>query len=69
MGSGYAIDLSPDGTGRSWFGGAEITLPDGTVLHPGTVVDTDDFPGLEAAIAAKAAVLKDERADAPLRMK
>jgi hypothetical protein len=48
---------------------AEIVLPDGTVLKPGRIVETDDFPGLEAAIKAKAAVLKDERADEPLRTK
>jgi len=49
---------------------AEVTLPDGTVLRPGRIVETDDFPGLEAAIAAKAAVVAKEVLESPpLRMK
>ena len=38
---------------------AVIVLPDGTILHPGDVVHTEEFPGLEAALAAKAASPKD----------
>jgi hypothetical protein len=43
---------------------AEILLPDGTILHPGDVVRTEEFPGLEVALAAKAASSKD---DPPVR--
>ena len=39
---------------RVWIE-AEIVLPDGTILHPGDVVQLEEHPGLEAALAAKAA--------------
>lgn len=29
LGSSYALDVNPDGTGRTWCAGSEITLPDG----------------------------------------
>ena len=48
---------------------AEITLPDGKVLRPGAIVETEDFPVLEAAIAAKAAVVASTTLESPLRMK
>lgn len=48
---------------------AEITLPDGTVLHAGDVVETRMYPGLDAAIAAKATVAVDDLADIPMRTK
>lgn len=48
---------------------AEVTLPDGRVLRPGRIVDTKDYPGLLAAITAKAAVIASEMQETPLRTK